>query len=192
MLFAPFTWLRIWCAQPHQMYVSYTTVSTPVAAGPSVTTFSYNNFTQDPNKRIAKCSICGIAIKDALGWLHQMLSGAWKHKGRVDSLDTVKVNISTYTPPVVNSLFVHFPLTHSVLSVLYWVMGIGWFSAWRAAVSLLCSSLICYDFVRLGDLYLSMHRCASRGITCIELAQSSPPAILYPQADAADTHGVKP
>lgn len=46
------------------MSVSYTTVSTPAAAVPFIMTFSYNNFPQDPNKRIAKCSICGIAIKD--------------------------------------------------------------------------------------------------------------------------------
>ncbi len=42
-----------------------TMASTPVAAVPFVITLGYNNFTQGPNKMIAKCNVCGIKIKDA-------------------------------------------------------------------------------------------------------------------------------
>ncbi len=53
--------LHIWCTHT-QMAMA----STPTAAVPFVITFGYNNFTQGPNKRTAKCNICGIKIKDAV------------------------------------------------------------------------------------------------------------------------------
>ena len=43
----------------------YTMASTPAAAVPFVITFGYNNITHSLNKRIAKCKVCGINIKDA-------------------------------------------------------------------------------------------------------------------------------
>ncbi len=61
--------LCIWCALP-QKAVSLSLsnnpmASTPAAAVPFVITFGYNNFTQGPNKRIAKFNVCGVKIKDA-------------------------------------------------------------------------------------------------------------------------------
>lgn len=58
--------MHIQCAWP-QMTVSCnnnTMASTPAAAVPFVITFGYDNFTQDPSKRITKSNVCGIK-KDA-------------------------------------------------------------------------------------------------------------------------------
>lgn len=67
--------------------------STSVAADRFVITFGYNNFTQGPNKKIAKCKICGIPVKDS----GSTTSNFIRHlKALGVSLANVNVNVSVH------------------------------------------------------------------------------------------------
>ncbi len=75
---------RCYCVRP-QMIVSgsnNTAASTPAAAVPFVKTFGYNNYTQGPNKRITKCSVCGIKIKDAVSTTSNVIRHLKMHPDR--------------------------------------------------------------------------------------------------------------
>ncbi len=84
--------LHIWSARS-QMTVSCsnnTKASTPAATVPFVIT--YNDFIQGPNKRITKCNICGIKIKDAGSTTSNFFKHLKTHPGQ--SLGNVKVKVS--------------------------------------------------------------------------------------------------
>ena len=58
---------------------NYTVASTPAAAVPFVITFGYNNFTQGLNKRITKCNVYGINIRDAGSTKSNLIMHLKKH-----------------------------------------------------------------------------------------------------------------
>lgn len=69
--------------------------STSAAADRFVITFGYNNFTQGPNKRIAKCKICGIPVKDSGSTTSKVIRHLKSHRIGV-SLANVNVNVSVH------------------------------------------------------------------------------------------------
>ena len=59
--------------------LNYTLATTPTVAVQFVITFGYNNFTQGPNLRIAKCSVWGTNIKDAGSTKSDFIRNLKKH-----------------------------------------------------------------------------------------------------------------